>query len=105
MGSEKIALSFSLPSKETLRCPWTNRASATWVAKPLIPASVQQTRNQAGRPAVKAMPAPAMKRKGRHREMGFEESVEQSRCPVETSDGDVTALLPAGGSPRRIALP
>jgi predicted component of type VI protein secretion system len=64
MDSEKIALSFSLPSKETLRCPWTNRASATRVAKPSIRASVQQTRNQAGRPAVKAMPAPAMKRKG-----------------------------------------
>jgi hypothetical protein len=37
--------------------------------------------------------------------MGFEESGEQSRGPVETSDGDVTAMLPAGGSPRRIALP
>jgi hypothetical protein len=71
----------------------------------LIPVSVQQTRNQAGRPAVKAMPAPAMKREGVIVKWGSEESVEQNRGPVETSDGDVTALLLAAGSPRRIALP
>jgi hypothetical protein len=48
---------------------------------------------------------PGHEAQGRHREMGSEESVEQSRGPVEKSDGDVTALLPPGGSPRRIALP
>jgi hypothetical protein len=103
MDSEKIALSFSLPSKETLRCPWTNRASATRVA--LDPGVGSTNSESSGQARSQGHAGPGHEAQGRHREMGSEESVEQSRGPVETSDGDVTALLPPGGSPRRIALP